>query len=88
MSNMSSLSIAVSGLRAAQSGLSVTGHNMSNSDVKGYTRQTSVQETFIYKNLGLGGTGLDSLTLNTEQRPVLPVIMRQNILPGRKLKIY
>lgn len=58
MSNMSSLSIAVSGLRAAQSGLSVTGHNMSNSDVKGYTRQSSVQETFIYKNLGLGGTGL------------------------------
>ena len=35
----SSMYTAFSGLRTAQMGLVVTGHNISNSNVNGYTRQ-------------------------------------------------
>ncbi len=62
------LSNAFSGLQAAQAGLAVTGHNISNSTVTGYTRQMLVQTDYTsitissskigsYKNqLGLGTT--------------------------------
>ncbi len=53
MSKMSSFGTALSGLNAAQTGLYVTGHNMSNVDTKGFTRQRIVQDEFIY--VGLAG---------------------------------
>jgi flagellar hook-associated protein 1 FlgK len=42
---MSLLSIGKSGLYAAQAALSTTGHNITNSNVAGYSRQVVVQET-------------------------------------------
>ncbi|WP_250278450.1 flagellar hook-associated protein FlgK [[Clostridium] colinum] len=57
MASMSSIGIALSGLRAAQSGLSVTGHNVSNSTVTGYTRQQAIQQDFSYRNLGSSPVG-------------------------------
>ena len=39
------ISIGMSGLAAAQSGLHTTGNNISNADVAGYSRQQNVQTT-------------------------------------------
>jgi flagellar hook-associated protein 1 FlgK len=44
---MSLLTIGRSGLYAAQAALSTTGHNITNANVAGYSRQTVVQETSI-----------------------------------------
>ncbi|WP_317367273.1 flagellar hook-associated protein FlgK [uncultured Tyzzerella sp.] len=57
MASMSSISVGLSGLRAAQAGLSVTGHNVSNSSVIGYTRQQAIQNDFSYRNLGSSPVG-------------------------------
>jgi len=49
---MSLLSIGKSGLFAAQAALATTGHNITNANVAGYSRQTTVQET----SLSMGGS--------------------------------
>jgi flagellar hook-associated protein 1 FlgK len=46
------MNTAVSGLNAAQAGLYVTGHNMANSSVAGYSRQRPVTTDFTYQNIG------------------------------------
>ncbi len=57
MGSISSMSVALSGLKAAQAGLSVTGHNVSNSSVTGYTRQQAIQQDFSYRTLGSSPVG-------------------------------
>ena len=52
MGGFTSLNTAVSGLRAAQTGLAVTGHNMSNSQIPGYARQRVIQKDFVYQTIG------------------------------------
>jgi len=52
---MSLLSIGKSGLYAAQAALSTTGHNITNANVAGYSRQTVVQESAIA--MGSSGSG-------------------------------
>ncbi len=54
---MSSLYIGVSGLQAAQHSLNTTGHNLSNIDTKGYTRQQITYSTSRYFDLGQNGAG-------------------------------
>jgi flagellar hook-associated protein 1 FlgK len=56
---MSLLSIGKSGLFAAQAALTTTGHNITNSNVAGYSRQVVVQETSIAMggSNGFLGTG-------------------------------
>ena len=61
MASMSTLSVAVSGLRAAQMGLSVTGHNVSNSSSPGYVRQQAIQQDFSY--IDKGNSAIGSLKL-------------------------
>lgn len=51
------LSIGKSGLFAAQAGLSTTGHNISNANVDGYSRQTVVQASTPALEYGYGFTG-------------------------------
>ncbi len=63
---MSSYSIGVSGVRNAQSGLSTTGHNISNSSVQGYTRQGNIQQTFKYKTHSESKVGLLQTGLGTD----------------------
>ena len=55
------LYIGLSGLRANQQGLNVTGHNVSNVNTKGYTRQKIILETNrpIIVNKGVFGTGVN-----------------------------
>lgn len=57
MGSMSSMGVALSGLRAAQAGLSVTGQNVSNSSNAAYTRQHAVQSDFSYSNIGSSPVG-------------------------------
>src|SRR5689334_10811066 len=56
---MSLLTIGKSGLYAAQAALATTGHNITNSNVAGYSRQVVVQETSIAMggSSGFIGTG-------------------------------
>src|SRR5687767_14744967 len=53
------LSIGKSGLYAAQTALTTTGHNITNANVEGYSRQGVVQATSTMMNTGVGfvGTG-------------------------------
>jgi len=51
------LATAVSGMRAAQTGLAITGHNMSNSEIPGYSRQRIVQKDYFYTTIGVSGAG-------------------------------
>jgi len=55
MSSISSLTKAVSGLVAAQKGLQVTGHNISNTNTDGYTRQQLLQSDSRYLTVGKNG---------------------------------
>ena len=72
MSSITSLYTAVSALQAAQRGLAVTGHNMSNSEINGYSRQRVIQTDFAYQTIGFNGKdtlkkGLGTNTLAIEQ---------------------
>jgi flagellar hook-associated protein 1 FlgK len=57
MPNFGSLSIAASGMRAAQVNLAVTGHNVSNSEIPGFSRQRIVQNTSFSRDVGIDGSG-------------------------------
>src|SRR5690606_8535709 len=60
------LSIAISGLRASQSALAITGHNITNAGTEGYSRQVVNQSANARQNFGgvwMGsGVGIDSVT--------------------------
>jgi len=49
------LSIATSGIRVAQRNLNVTGHNIANSEVAGYSRQRIIQHTATSRFAGFDG---------------------------------
>ncbi len=66
MGSMSSYSIGVSGLRNAQSGLSTTGHNMANSGAEGYTRQSNIEQTFLYRTYSESKVGLLQIGMGTD----------------------
>lgn len=52
MSSIASLGRMVSGLMASQSGLQVTGHNLTNVNTPGYTRQQVLQHDSAYLDIG------------------------------------
>ena len=47
-----SLSIATSGIRVAQTNLAITGHNVANAEIPGYSRQRTVQQTSFTRAIG------------------------------------
>lgn len=55
MSSISSITKAVSGLVTAQKGLQITGHNISNTNTEGYTRQQLLQSDSSYLKVGEKG---------------------------------
>ncbi len=65
MSNFGTLNVAVSGLNVAQMGLGVTGHNLSNVNTVGYTRQQTVQADFLYRTIGSRGNNSLQIGLGT-----------------------
>jgi len=68
---MSGLSVAVSGLNAAQTGLYVTGHNMANVDTEGYARQRPVQADFLYSRVGENDLGIFQKGLGTDIKGIV-----------------
>ena len=48
----SALNTAASGMRVAQAGLSITGHNMANAEIAGFSRQRTIQHSSPFRTLG------------------------------------
>lgn len=63
MSSIASLGRMTSGLKAAQTGLQVTGHNIANVNTKGYTRQQALQHDSGYLTIGSNGGRLQQVGL-------------------------
>ncbi|MCL2350356.1 MAG: hypothetical protein FWC67_02635, partial [Defluviitaleaceae bacterium] len=70
---MTGLHVGVSGLRAAQMGLYVTGHNMANHNVLGYSRQLLGQAHFIHRNVGQNANGVMQIGLGTDMTGIRQV---------------
>lgn len=66
MGNLSSIVNPASGIRAAQAGLFVTGHNMSNVNTPGFTRQQAMQRDFGYLGVGENHFGTMQVGLGTD----------------------
>lgn len=80
MSLMSGLYMMGSGLKAAQQGLYVTSHNMSNSETEGYSRQRVHQADSFYSNIGNGmkvGSGVDIKKLEQIRDEFLDISYRE-----------
>lgn len=61
------LSIGLSGLRSSQTALTVTGHNITNVNTPGYSRQESVQQTGISQFTGAGYIGSGSQVVDVRR---------------------
>ncbi len=61
------LSVGLSGLRSAQTALTVTGHNITNVNTPGYSRQQSVQQTNIAQFTGAGYIGSGSQVVDVRR---------------------
>jgi flagellar hook-associated protein 1 FlgK len=72
------LNIGKSGLFAAQAGLSTTGHNITNANVAGYSRQVVVQatSTMMQEPHGFSGTGTKIASIKRYTDEFLNVQMR------------
>ncbi len=81
MGGLSSLSIAGSGLWAAQAGLSVTGHNIANVDTLGYSRQSTIQSDWSYLRTSAGqvGYGTNVQTVRQIRNEFLDVQYRKEV---------
>lgn len=55
------LSIATSGIRVAQRNLNITGHNISNAEVPGFSRQRIIQTTALTRQMGVSSTGANMI---------------------------
>jgi len=82
-----SLSIATSGIRAAQVNLAVTGHNISNSEIPGFSRQRVIQTTAFPRHYGVDRAGnrmhiemgTDWTAVHQIRNEFLDISYRQNI---------
>ncbi len=67
MSSFAGLNISMKGLYASQKSIYVIGHNMSNADTEGYSRQTTVRKASLpiktYGTDGMIGTGVDTTSV-------------------------
>ena len=61
------LSIGLSGLRTSQMSLTVTGHNISNVNTPGYSRQQAVQQTNVPQFTGGGYIGSGSQVVDVRR---------------------
>lgn len=66
MGRFSTLATGISGMQAAQAGLYVTGHNMSNVDTRGYSRQQVIQKDVSSVTIGNSAGGVNQVGLGTD----------------------
>ena len=86
MGNLGSVSNAASGLRVAQRGLAATGHNMSNVNTLGFSRQQIMQQDFGSRSIGVNhfgtmqvGLGADVASVRQIRDRFLDSMFRQEI---------
>ena len=76
------LSIATSGIYAAQAGINTTGHNISNEDTEGYSRQKVEQSASdplrFYASYGMVGSGVNINSIDQVRDPYYDVKYRDN----------
>lgn len=76
------LSIGTSGLYTYQAALNTTGHNVSNTDTRGYTRQQLIQEASraisVSSTYGMSGTGVNALAIIQQRNIYLDAKYREN----------
>lgn len=88
------LSIGTSGLYTYQAALNVTGHNVSNTNTKGYTRQQLIQEASraisVSSTYGMSGTGVNATAIIQQRNVYLDAKYRDNActLGSYKTKEY
>ncbi len=84
------LNIGKSGLFAAQAGLSTTGHNISNANVVGYSRQTVLQGAGPAQNIGAGfiGSGTQVTDIKRYSDPFLNAQVRTATTSKASLDSY
>jgi flagellar hook-associated protein 1 FlgK len=84
------LSIGKSGLFAAQTALTTTGHNITNANVEGYSRQGVVQATSITMETGVGfvGTGTKVAEIKRYSDEFLNQQVRTATASGSSLDAY
>lgn len=81
MAGISSLNIAISGMWAAQGGLSVTGHNLANVQTYGYSRQSIIQadSTYLKINGGQLGYGTDIVSVRQIRNEFIDIRYRNEV---------
>src|ERR1700712_3476739 len=82
--------IGLSALNAAQAGLLVTGHNVSNASTPGYTRQQIVQSTNQAQLTGAGfiGQGVKGYTVSRSYNHLLTNQVSQAKTESSQLDVY
>ena len=73
MSSISSLSTALSALRASESALNTTAHNLTNVNTDGYVRQQVLIKESNYIHIGKSGTSTMSVGLGTDIQSIRQV---------------
>lgn len=81
------LTVATSGMRVAQRNLNITGHNMTNAEVPGFSRQRLIQKFAFQRNVGVGmdgslmqiGMGADWTEVHQIRNEFLDVNFRNNV---------
>jgi flagellar hook-associated protein FlgK len=81
------LSVATSGLRVAQRNLNITGHNIANAEVAGFSRQRIVQTTAFERTVGVNvagnrmtvGMGADWSEVHQIRNEFLDINFRNNV---------
>lgn len=66
MSLMTSMSVGVSGLRVAQSGINTTAHNLSNVSTQGYSKQQNLNVDFLYNTIAYNHLSYSQVGMGTD----------------------
>jgi len=85
MPSLSSIHNPASGLRIAQANIAVTGHNISNVNTDGFSRQRINQGDFPSRNIGVGlnlkqvGMGADILSIQQVRNKFMDMMFRSEV---------
>lgn len=87
---MSLLSTAITGIKAHQTALETTGHNISNANTPGYSRQEAVMATNnpLFRGVGYIGQGVNISTVRRVTDEFLTIQLRQDTSTFHDLQTY
>lgn len=87
---MSLLNTAITGIKAHQKALETTGHNISNANTEGYSRQEAVMVSAnpLYRGFGYIGQGVEISTVRRVNDQFLTIQLRQDTSNFHDLQTY